>query len=452
MIFTAIIYVCGVVLFIFITQHDDSANSLKEEMVLRLNDITKVAEENWDSLEVLEQRDLGKDYCVVDDLGTILYDARTVKSVGTDPGVSVEAAIKNRYPYSYVIINDRIAGNVILMDNGMNVIERLRNKVILGFVIGGAVLLLGIFFFEIYIQKNIISPFKKMEQFAGKVAEGNLDEPLLMDKENLFGAFSESFDIMREELSESKKRELALQKKERELVASLSHDLKTPITGIKITAELMKAKLTVAAEENDAILSDKREEGQENWTDRNNLTSDLIEKIDSIYQKVEQIDHLASDLFTTTLDDLGEFKVSCNDEEAKILAEIVKRYDDKNMVASSEIPDVIIHIDVKRMGQVIGNIISNSYKYAGTKIDVEYELEDQFLKMKLRDYGPGVPVGELELVTNKFYRGKQWVNSKEDGNGLGLYISKTLMDKMNGALVLESATQGLLVTLLIPLS
>ena len=198
MIFTAIIYVCGVVLFIFITQHDDSANSLKEEMVLRLNDITKVAEENWDSLEVLEQRDLGKDYCVVDDLGTILYDARPVKSVGTDPGVSVEAAIKNRYPYSYVIINDRIAGNVILMDNGMNVIERLRNKVILGFVIGGAVLLLGIFFFEIYIQKNIISPFKKMEEFAGKVAEGNLDEPLLMDKENLFGAFSENFKRKRE--------------------------------------------------------------------------------------------------------------------------------------------------------------------------------------------------------------------------------------------------------------
>ena len=51
----------------------------------------------------------------------------------------------------------------------------------------------------------------------------------------MFGAFSESFDIMREELKASGARELSLQKKERELIASLSHDLKTPVTGIKLT-------------------------------------------------------------------------------------------------------------------------------------------------------------------------------------------------------------------------
>ena len=65
-----------------------------------------------------------------------------------------------------------------------------------------------------------------MKDFASDIAGGRLDSPLVMDRGNMFGAFSESFDIMREELAESKKRELVLQKKERELVASLSHDLK----------------------------------------------------------------------------------------------------------------------------------------------------------------------------------------------------------------------------------
>ena len=113
---------------------------------------------------------------------------------------------------------------------------------------------------------------------------------------------------------------------------------------------------------------------------------------------------------------------------------------------------MIIKIDGRRMSQVIGNIIANSYKYAGTKIDVSYRIADAYLEMKLHDHGPGVPADELDLLTNKFYRGKDWVNSKEEGSGLGLYIARTLMEKMDGELVLESNGDGFCVTLLIPLS
>lgn len=72
--------------------------------------------------------------------------------------------------------------------------------------------------------------------------------------------------------------------------------------------------------------------------------------------------------------------------------------------------------------------------------------------MKISDYGPGVPKDELELITNKFYRGKSWAESKADGNGLGLYIAKTLMEKMNGELIPESDDSGFTVKLMIPMS
>ena len=72
--------------------------------------------------------------------------------------------------------------------------------------------------------------------------------------------------------------------------------------------------------------------------------------------------------------------------------------------------------------------------------------------MNIRDYGPGVPENEISLITNKFYRGKDWVKSGEDGNGLGLYIARMLMEKMNGELVISNPGEGLSVTLLIPLS
>ena len=104
------------------------------------------------------------------------------------------------------------------------------------------------------------------------------------------------------------------------------------------------------------------------------------------------------------------------------------------------------------MSQVIGNIISNSYKYAETKIDVDYSVSEKYLEMSIKDYGPGVPRNELELITNKFYRGKRAENEKVDGSGLGLYIAKSLMLKMNGELICDSDDKGFSVTLMIPIS
>ena len=104
------------------------------------------------------------------------------------------------------------------------------------------------------------------------------------------------------------------------------------------------------------------------------------------------------------------------------------------------------------MSQVIGNIISNSYKYAGTKIDVEYGVKEKYLEMSIKDYGSGVSRDELELITNKFYRGKNAEESQKEGSGLGLYISKSLMSKMNGELICDSDDEGFSVTVLIPVS
>ena len=414
-------------MFALVTSGNIKEDSERESVIISMNDIVKTAEENWPDLSSLEKKNYSVDFVLLSTERRRLYTFGNVP----DGGDSVESAIKNSYPYKYVTVDGQIVGIVIMFSDSDMAYRNLRIKLIIAMTAAGTILLLGMLGFGLYVRRSIILPFRRMEEFAGKIAEGKLDEPLAMEKNNMFGVFTESFDIMREELSESKKRELALQKKERELVASLSHDLKTPITGIKLTAELLKAKQEV---------------------EQSPSSADTIEKLDNIYMKADQIDVLVTDLFTSTLDDLGEFKVSCRDEESKVLTDIIKKYDDRKLVESSTIPEVIINIDTKRMSQVIGNIISNSYKYAGTSIKVDYELSEGFLEMKIMDYGPGVPKDELELITNKFYRGKASVEGKEDGNGLGLYIAKTLMDKMNGELIPESGDGGFTVKLLIPLS
>ncbi len=438
--FVAICFLIGIVILIVLTGVGSSEKNVNYQgEISALNDIAKNAEANRSNLQKLDSLTYDMDFVIVDMTENILY-AHTSSDISKER-LSVQSAIQNRYPYIYLKDDNQIWGCLIELDDGLNRYRKTRSSLIIGVCIFSALVILGIISYGIYIDKNIVVPFRKMKAFASKVAQWNFDEPLEMDKDNMFGSFSESFDIMREELAESRKRELELQKKEKELVASLSHDLKTPITGIKLTADFMAARLQAwtQPEQKEHTISD------EELTD---MLSDAVK----IAQKTEQIDTLVTDLFNSTLDELGEIRVVCADEAASVLGELVQDFDNKDKVVMEAIPEVIISIDRKRMTQVIGNIISNSYKYADTRIDISYEINEGYLEMNIRDYGPGVPANELDLITNKFYRGKDWIDKDKDGNGLGLYIAKTLMNKMKGDLITESPGEGLEVKLVIPLS
>jgi len=367
-----------------------------------------------------------REYVILDINGNVLYDNRSDHS----EMITVETAMKRRYPYTYIIENNQIIGSVVLTDSRKR-FDRLRTDIITVYCVCGFLLIGSAAAFGAYIRKTVILPFAKMKDFASYVAAGDLDRSLEMDKGNLFGAFSESFDIMREELKASRARELSLQKKERELIASLSHDLKTPVTGIKLTSELMAAVFS-------------QNEGQEIT-----VTEDMTEKMNNIYKRADEIGGLVNDLFSSTLEDLGEFKIECSDENSAVIGEIVSEYDDRELARISEIPQAIVHIDKLRLSQVIGNIISNSYKYAETPIDISFRLDESFLEVSISDSGLGVSEDEIALITNKFYRGKQ--HGDKEGSGLGLYIARILMDKMGGELSVRNEN-GLCVTLLIPLS
>ena len=373
-----------------------------------------------------ENTALKREYVILDRNGNVIYDNRSDCS----EVITVETAMQKRYPYTYIIENNQITGSVVLTDRRKH-FDRLRTDIIVVYCVCGFLLIGAAAAFGAYIRKTILLPFAKMKEFASYVAAGDLDRPLKMDKGNLFGAFSESFDIMREELKASRARELSLQKKERELIASLSHDLKTPVTGIKLTSELMAAVFS-------------QNEGQEIT-----VTQDMIVKMNNVYKKADEIALLVGDLFSSTLEDLGAFKVNCADENSAVITALVSEYDDRGLVRISEIPQVIVHMDKLRLSQVIGNILFNSYKYAGTPIDISFRLDDPFLEVSIRDSGPGVPEDEIALITHKFYRGKE--HGDKEGSGLGLYIARILMDKMGGELSVRSEN-GLCVTLLIPLS
>jgi len=273
----------------------------------------------------------------------------------------------------------------------------------------GMVLLFVVWYF--YMR-----PFHKLSNFASSVSKGNLDLPLNIDKHNYFGAFTESFDRMREELKLSAEREAAANRSKQELVAEISHDIKTPVATIKATCEVMELK---------------------------HKDPDVQDKVAVIKSKAASVEHLIDNMFRATLDDLDELKVNPREESSLIIGGMLSDLRFYGTVEQKgEIPECLILVDKLRLEQVIDNIAGNSFKYAGTPLEVEFASDKDSIRVILSDRGPGVPEDELAMLTTKFYRGSDASESGKDGSGLGLYLALLFMEKMGGGLELKNREGG----------
>lgn len=256
----------------------------------------------------------------------------------------------------------------------------------------------------LYLYGRYIKPFSELRQFAGEVARGNLDMSLSMTKQNYFGAFTESFDIMREELKRAKEKEYQANISKKELVAELSHDVKTPVATIKAACEIL-------------LVKEKNE--------------DVLEKVALIENKANMIDQLIGNLFQATLEELEVLKVEPTEESSICIREMFQALQGYgNLQIENEIPECLVIMDKLRMNQVIDNLVNNAFKYARTVIHVSFWEEADGIGIRIRDEGAGVPEEELSMLTEKFYRGSN--ATKESGSGLGLYLAKIFMEKMQG--------------------
>jgi len=382
--------------------------------VVAVNDISESLAEQWDRLEQIELPCLsyGLDYVVLDYNNNFL--------VATKRGLNnnINSAISNRDTIVDIKLNNRVLGKLVIYNNTSNIWKQ-NKKYVLTFseflMIFVAILCLT---YALHIDRTIFRPFRKLKGFARFVAEGKLDMPLEMDKGNMFGAFTESFDLMREELNRARENERIANKSKKELVASLSHDIKTPVASIKAVSEVMYAKS-----------KDENEKKQ----------------LEVINSKADQINSLITNLFNATLEELQELKVTVTEQSSQLIYGLIKNADYNNQVTFSSNSECIVLIDELRLAQVIDNVISNSYKYAGTSIDVSIDIKEKYLEIAFKDYGLGVSEDERPLIFNKFYRAKNSVG--KSGTGLGLFISKYLMNKMSGDIDCENNDDGFVLRL-----
>lgn len=381
-----------------------------------VNEVLQTVQQDWDSFEK-HTNPTFLDYVVLDSKAAVLYK--------TKPGLSesINTAISHKDTILDIEVEGTVVGKIIFYNKDA-LFFQAKNKAATFAIM--AVLLLqcsiyaGYFF---YIQRTIVTPFHKLKGFAERIAGGNLDIPLEMDRQNLFGAFTESFDIMRSELKKARIAEAKANADKKELVAKLSHDIKTPVASIKAASEVGAA-----------LTAD--EKSRKNY--------------EQIIQKADQINTLVTNLFSATLEELHELSVNPIDMKSDQLRPLLENADYLHRAVIPDIPPCLLYADSLRLQQVFDNLFANSYKYADTEIKVTIYAREGYLAICIEDYGGGVKDADLPLLKEKFNRGSN--AGTVEGAGLGLYISDYCMKKMHGELTIEKGTTGLRAIVWIALS
>lgn len=381
-----------------------------------VNEAIQSVQADWNAMEN-HKNNTGLDYAALDRDGQIVYRTRSGLSE------SVNMAVIHRDTILDIEADGSPVGKLIIWNDSARTFRDQKQRTVI--VFAAALLLqcaicIGCM---MYLDRVVVRPFQDLKGFAERVAGGNLDIPLTMDRQNLFGAFTESFDIMRSELKKARAAEAEANASKKELVAKLSHDIKTPVASIKAASEV---GIALAGEEKI----------------KNNYTQ--------IIRKADQINTLITNLFTATLEELRQLSVTPTDIESRELKTLLENADYLGKAAIPEIPECLLYADKLRLQQVFDNIFANSYKYANTKIEVTVQRNSSSLAVCMEDYGGGVSEEELPLLKEKFKRGSS-VKDME-GAGLGLYISDYFMKEMRGELCVENGQNGLKAAVVIPLS
>lgn len=263
-----------------------------------------------------------------------------------------------------------------------------------------------------YIGRTVIRPFNKMSDMTVSLAKGNLSTPVKEEKSRFFGKFLWGVDMLRENLESSKTKNLEYQKEKKTMLLSLSHDIKTPLSAIQLYTKAMQEGLYETEEKRQEALS-------------------------GILSKTEEIKSYVDEIHRVSREEFMEFDVNPSEVYmSEVMNNIEVYYNDKLSVLHTkfimdEYEDCILSADKDRLIEVIQNLMENAIKYGdGKEIRISFSEEEDCKLITVSNSGCSLDEKELANLFDSFYRGSN--TDGIQGNGLGLYIVKQLMKRMDG--------------------
>lgn len=274
----------------------------------------------------------------------------------------------------------------------------------------------------IYIDRKVLKPFNSMTDMTVELAKGNLTKPITEEKSRFFGKFLWGMDMLRENLEDSRRKELEYQKEKKTLVLSLSHDIKTPLSAIELYTKALKEGIYDSEEKK-------------------------AEALNGILKNADEIKKYAGEISKISREDFLDLKVNVSEVYIDdVINKIEAFYHDRLSVIHTGFSvdrhtNCLLLCDPDRLVEVLQNFMENAIKYGdGKSVKISFEEEEGYKLICVTNTGTAPDETDMQSIFDSFYRGKNTEGIQ--GSGLGLYICKNLMQKMDGDAYAEAVDGG----------
>ena len=280
-------------------------------------------------------------------------------------------------------------------------------------------------FLALWMYWSIVDPLKKVQLATENIKNGNLDFKLKLNaKKDEIGELYEDFEEMRKRLKDNAEEKIEADKRDREFISNISHDLKTPLTSIRGYCEGIMDGVASTPEKMDKYV-------RTIYTKTNEM-DDLINQL-TLYSKIERKSVPFDFNQVSATEYFGAYAKSL---ELELDAQSIRFHYDNRLRE-----DCRLIVDEEQIRRVMNNIVSNSVKYAHVSpIEISMTLEDLGgdVRVSLADNGVGIAPKDLPHVFDRFYRADSSRNRSTGGSGIGLSIVKSIIEEHGGTVQASS--------------
>lgn len=293
----------------------------------------------------------------------------------------------------------------------------------------GVILLSGIILLTImiYLRFRLLKPFQRLSSMPYELSKGHLNTEIKEEKTKFFGRFVWGITMLRDHLRTARENERRLEKDKKLLLLAISHDIKTPLNSIKLYAKALR-------------------EGVYETEEAKNRAAEHIAALTG------EIESFVREIIKNSREDILHLEAENSEFYLKDYIERIRAsYEPKCRLHMTELDigkyeNRLLCGNMDSAFEVMENLFENALKYGdGRKIWIDFREEDYCQLIRISNTGKPVPQEEMPHLFDSFYRGSN-VGGRE-GNGLGLYICRELMRRMDGDIFAVREKDGMSFTL-----
>lgn len=266
---------------------------------------------------------------------------------------------------------------------------------------------------SIFLSKRISHPLQEMTNAAKKLGQGNYDVEFKKSGYVEIDELSDTLNYATKKLKQT-------DEVRKELIANVSHDLKTPLTMIKAYSEMIR---------------DLSGENKEKREEHLNVIIEETDRLTRLVSDMMDLSKIESGLTTLTK---TEFNLS------EVVKKIVSGFNiiqDEDCSIKVDVPnEAYVLADKTKIEQVVYNLVANAINHSGENKDIKIKIVSNSKRYKflVEDNGPGIKKEDLPNIWNRYYKTADTYKRANSGSGLGLSIVKNILDKHNSNFGVDS--------------